>query len=89
MDGLTWVLALAGVLVVGVVVLKFAKREKPEEPFYHFRCPECRCRLKYRKGQIGHKGQCARCQSALTFPPISWSLEGRKQGGTTAGAASE
>jgi hypothetical protein len=51
-------------------------RDSAEEETYHFRCPGCRRRLRYRQRQVGHKGQCSHCHQELVFPPLSQALRG-------------
>jgi len=64
-------LVLGGVAVVAVVAWVYLRGRTPtEEPFYHFRCPGCRRRLRYRARQVGHKGECSHCGRGLTFPPV-------------------
>jgi hypothetical protein len=63
------------VVVLGGIVGGFfwwsRSREPAEEETYHFRCPGCRRRLRYRQKQVGHKGQCSHCRQELVFPPLS------------------
>jgi hypothetical protein len=64
------------VIGAGAVVLVAAgagfwllrSRPPKEEPVYHFNCPHCRRKLRYRKKQLGHTGQCPQCRKPLTFP---------------------
>jgi hypothetical protein len=56
-------------------------RPPPEEPVFHFRCPGCRRRLRYKAKQVGHKGQCSQCKAVLTFPPVASSVEKDRQKG--------
>jgi hypothetical protein len=60
---------------VGFRVLQSRARAKPEDPFYHFRCPDCHRRLRYQARQVGRKGQCPTCRHALTFPPLTRALD--------------
>ncbi len=72
MDPFTIVLvAVIGVLVGGGGLFMLLRRRKPkEEPVYHFNCPNCKRRLRYRAAQIGHSGQCPQCKGALKFPAV-------------------
>jgi DNA-directed RNA polymerase subunit RPC12/RpoP len=64
-------LALGGVAVVVAVAWAYLRFRPPkEEPVYHFRCPGCQRRLRYRARQVGHAGQCPKCGRRLTFPPV-------------------
>jgi hypothetical protein len=72
----TTLLLLTGalaVLAVGVY-LSARLRQFREEPFFHFRCPGCRRRLRYRARQAGHRGGCSNCGQAVTFPPAAEDL---------------
>jgi transcription initiation factor IIE alpha subunit len=67
-------------IVVGAVIAwggyRFLLSRPPkEEEYYHFACPSCRRRLRFRERQSGHKGQCPQCGNGLTFPPISQSID--------------
>jgi hypothetical protein len=69
-------LIVVGVIVLGIVLggggyLFVRLRGPKEEPDYHFQCPKCRRRLRYKAKQVGRKGQCPQCGETLTFPPIS------------------
>jgi hypothetical protein len=64
------------VLVLAVGAFLFVRSRGPvEEEYYHFRCPGCRRRLRYRAKQIGHKGQCSHCGRDLVFPHTSESVD--------------
>jgi hypothetical protein len=65
----------AAVLVAGAFVAWTRLRGTPEEPTYHFRCPGCKRRLRYRARQVGHKGACSNCNRTLVFPPVSQAVE--------------
>jgi hypothetical protein len=73
--GVMVLLALAGVCIWWI-----KHRGPTEEPVFHFRCPSCLRRLRYKAKQVGHKGQCSHCKAILTFPPVARSVEkgGRK-----------
>jgi hypothetical protein len=72
MDPFTIILVsvIAVLCGIGGVIVVLRRRPKKEEPVFHFNCPKCRRRLRYRAGQIGHAGQCPQCKSALTFPAV-------------------
>jgi rRNA maturation endonuclease Nob1 len=78
MDTTTLVLIIGGVVValaVAGVVVYLRSRPPREEPYYHVRCPGCKRRLRYRQRQVGNKGNCRNCGHAITFPPISQSVD--------------
>jgi hypothetical protein len=68
------VLGLAAVGAVGFYLYRRGQ-EKGEEAFYHFRCPGCKRRLRFRASQAGHSGQCSHCNKPLIFPPISQAID--------------
>jgi hypothetical protein len=51
------------------------RRREAGAAFHHFRCPNCRRRLRFQTRQVGHKGECSHCGNAVTFPPVSQSVE--------------
>jgi hypothetical protein len=71
----TLVLLALGVLAIAAVLAYLRLRAPREEQFYHFRCPGCRGRLRYRKVQEGHAGKCSRCGHGFIFPPVSEAIE--------------
>jgi hypothetical protein len=80
-DGMTqivWAVAAlvlaGGALAYGVAHWRRRRREAAAE-FYHFRCPNCRRRLRFQSRQVGHKGGCSHCGQTVTFPPISKSVD--------------
>ncbi|MBI1914694.1 MAG: hypothetical protein HYS12_08150 [Planctomycetes bacterium] len=76
MDTTLVLLALGAVLATAAGVWVYLRLRKPkEEPFYHFRCPGCKRRLRYRARQAGHAGECSNCGRALTFPPVTASID--------------
>jgi hypothetical protein len=76
MDTTTGVLIVGAILaLVGGYFLYGRLRTKPEEPYYHFRCPGCGRRLRFRERQVGHRGQCSHCGEGLVFPPVSKSID--------------
>jgi hypothetical protein len=71
MDTQTVALIAGAVAALVVVYLLWARlRAAPEEPVYHFRCPGCSRRLRYRARQVGHRGECSHCRKQLVFPPV-------------------
>jgi hypothetical protein len=78
MEGYTLPIIIGAVVAVFVWYIWFTRSRAPkEEEIYHFRCPGCLRKLRYMKRQVGHKGLCSYCKQSITFPPLSWSLEGR------------
>lgn len=61
--------------IAGAGYLLTRSRASQEEEVYHFSCPGCRRRLRYREKQVGNKGQCPRCGTALAFPPVNQAHE--------------
>ena len=63
---------LGAILVLAIGVWLYLRAKKPKQEAYaHFKCPGCRRRLRYKRQQVGHKGECSNCGRALIFPPIS------------------
>jgi ribosomal protein L37AE/L43A len=68
----TLLISLGAIFVVALGVCLYVRWRKPKEEGYaHFKCPGCRRRLRYKRKQVGHKGECSNCGRALVFPPIS------------------
>ena len=61
-------LAAAALVVGGVYLFLRWRRPPAEDPVFHFPCPGCGHRLGYRKPQMGHSGQCPRCNRRITLP---------------------
>jgi hypothetical protein len=53
--------------LVGLIVYRRSRPAEEEEEF-HFNCPSCGRRLRYRAKQAGHKGACPRCRESFDFP---------------------
>jgi hypothetical protein len=53
--------------LVGIIVYRRRRPAEDEEEF-HFNCPSCGRRLRYRAKQAGHKGACPRCRETFDFP---------------------
>ena len=72
----TLVLLVLGALAAAGGVWAYLRLRAPrEEPIYHFRCPGCRRRLRYRRAQEGHAGKCSNCGHGVIFPPVSQATE--------------
>ena len=52
----------------GYVFLRGRSKSAKGEDYYHFNCPGCRRKLRYRSRQAGHAGACPRCNKSFTFP---------------------
>ena len=63
-------IVIALVVVVGGYFFVRSRQGPTEEPYYHFNCPGCRRKLRYRARQAGHAGMCPRCNKACTFPAV-------------------
>jgi ribosomal protein L37AE/L43A len=75
MNALIWVV-LGGLLLaaaVGAFLFVRSRAAPVEEDYLHFRCPSCKRRLRFRRQQSGHAGQCSHCGGKLVFPPASQS----------------
>jgi hypothetical protein len=46
----------------------YRSRPAPEEAYFHFQCPICKRKLRYRASKAGQPGMCPRCRNACTFP---------------------
>jgi hypothetical protein len=72
-------LAVAALVLAGGVaywvVRRGGLRRDAAATFHHFRCPNCRRRLRFQSRQVGHTGQCSHCRSPVTFPPVSQSVD--------------
>lgn len=55
-------LANIGVLVYGRL------KQKQDETVFHYNCPKCRRKLRYREGQIGRLAKCPLCERPIVFP---------------------
>ncbi|HEY7426809.1 MAG TPA: hypothetical protein VH682_21415 [Gemmataceae bacterium] len=76
MDTTILLVVVGVVIVLAFGVYLFLKvLPKKEEEYSHFRCPNCRRRLRYMKRQVGHKGKCSNCAKDLIFPPLSQSVD--------------
>jgi ribosomal protein L37AE/L43A len=69
MDTTLWVVVgVIGFFLVVGVVLFVRSRQTREEEVLHFRCPNCKRKLRYHPRQAGHKGMCNSCKGTITFP---------------------
>jgi hypothetical protein len=69
MSTTTIILVIAVAIVLAVAVFVFIRsRPAREEPIYHFNCPHCRRKLRYRRKQAGRQGACPRCRQGFLFP---------------------
>jgi len=46
----------------------FRSRPPGEEAYYHFQCPSCQRKLRFRARKAGQPGMCPRCRKPCTFP---------------------
>jgi hypothetical protein len=68
------ILIVVAVVVVAAgvgVFLVMRSRAPKEEPLQHFKCPNCRRKLRYRPSQAGHKGMCPLCKQHIVFPAVA------------------
>jgi hypothetical protein len=80
MTGLIVLGSIVGVFAVGSSCYLFVKWKKAQqtakgEEVYHFRCPGCNRRLRFRARQVGNKGKCSHCGGVVVFPPISQAID--------------
>jgi len=80
MDTTTLVVTVGAVLaLVGggcyLLMRRRGQRREEEAAFLHFRCPQCRRRLRFQARQTGHKGQCSHCGRDVTFPRADQSID--------------
>jgi hypothetical protein len=68
----TVLIILGAILVLAVGIWLYVRAKRPRDEVYaHFKCPGCRRRLRYKRHQVGHKGECSNCGRSLVFPPIT------------------
>ena len=67
-----WILIGIVILLAGAnsYILWRRRPSKIIEPIYHFQCPGCRRKLKYRARQVGNQGMCPQCRQRWVFPPV-------------------
>ena len=64
-------LSIVAILICANAFVYWRRRPaKVQEPIYHFQCPGCRRKLRYRARQVGNQGMCPRCRQRWVFPPI-------------------
>jgi DNA-directed RNA polymerase subunit RPC12/RpoP len=73
-------LALLGVIIAlaggGYLLYRWKSQNRPDpDEYYHFRCPGCKRRLRYRAIQVGRKGKCSNCGGIVIFPPLSQAID--------------
>jgi hypothetical protein len=71
---------VVGVLLVGggaFLLLRWRAQQQQArgEEYYHFRCPGCKRRLRFRARQSGNKGQCSHCRKDIVFPSPSQAID--------------
>jgi hypothetical protein len=59
--------ALVAFAAIGVFLFLW-NRPPAEEEYFHFNCPGCKRRLRYKPQQAGRKGACPRCKESFMFP---------------------
>jgi hypothetical protein len=71
-------ITLASVLVLLLVAniavaMRGRLKQAKEEIYFHYNCPKCRRRLRYRERQIGSLARCPLCERPIVFPkPAAW-----------------
>jgi hypothetical protein len=71
-------IAIVGVFVLllvanVVVAMRGRLKQGKEEVFFHYNCPKCRRKLRYRERQIGSLARCPLCERPIVFPkPAAW-----------------
>lgn len=64
-------LVVVALLALANIVAYWRMRPRAaDEPVYHFKCPNCNQRLRYRARQAGNPGACRRCKARWNFPPV-------------------
>jgi transcription initiation factor IIE alpha subunit len=70
------IVLLAGAALVALGIWAYFRSRQPGEAlYYHFRCPGCNRRLRYRAEQVGHQGGCSHCGARVNFPPVHEAVE--------------
>jgi hypothetical protein len=70
-DVMIWLMiAIPVLLAAGGGFVYWRMRAGREEAVYHFRCPNCKRKLRYFARQVGHRGMCGNCKQQLIFPPV-------------------
>jgi hypothetical protein len=68
MEMIIIIVIVVAVLATAGVVVYLRNRPPAEEPTYHFYCPRCHRKLRYRGKQAGKQGACPRCRQGFSFP---------------------
>jgi ribosomal protein L37AE/L43A len=69
MDPTTVAIILGGVIaVLGGALLWARLRAGAGEALLHFRCPQCKTRIRYAVKRVGSKGWCPKCGKSFVFP---------------------
>jgi len=58
--------AVVAVLIAAVWFI--SQRKSAQTAFVHFRCPECKQRLRFQAGKAGRGSICPRCLHRATLP---------------------
>jgi hypothetical protein len=66
--GLVFLLVIAACAAGVGGYFYFRPRQVSEVLYYHFQCPSCQRKLRYRAHKAGHPGMCPRCRKPCTFP---------------------
>lgn len=79
MDNLVIPLVVVGLLVLlgGAFVMLRRKPKEKEEQFFHYHCPGCKRKFRYRATQVGHRAKCPQCNKEWVFPPPAASARPR------------
>jgi len=81
MTALTGILLLGGVAALAIGSYFFwPPRPAQEEVFYHFQCPACGRKLRFRARRAGKQGICPRCRKRCTYPKSSASAQAQPGG---------
>jgi hypothetical protein len=70
METIIIIVIVVAVLATAGVVVYLRNRPPVEEPTYHFYCPRCHRKLRYRGKQAGKQGACPRCRQGFSFPLV-------------------
>ena len=67
-------LAVAGGLFL-FVRWRAQQQQARADEYYHFRCPGCKRRLRFRARQSGNKGRCSHCGKDIVFPSPNQAID--------------
>ena len=64
------IVCIFALLLVANIALSMRGRfsRGKEETFFHYKCPKCSRRLRYRQRQIGRLARCPLCERPIVFP---------------------